>query len=169
MPNNQQPQNIKYAGFWIRFAASLFDTLFLAVPIGLIIYTLSGGSWFDMASFGQNIQAALRGDAQNALMLQPTKSLAWELAFEFSILIITAAFWRRWSGATPGKRFVGIKVVDAKSFGEVSMKQAITRSLGYIPALLLLGAGFIIIIFRKDKRGMHDMMADTAVIYNEYH
>ena len=52
-------------------------------------------------------------------------------------------------------------------FKDISNKQAITRSLGYIPSTLLLGLGFLIIIFRKDKRSLHDLLANTAVIHTK--
>jgi uncharacterized RDD family membrane protein YckC len=156
---------IRYAGFWIRFLASFLDTLFLAVPIGIIIYLLSGGEWFDFAQYQQNIQAAMAGNASKALGNSPQMSLKWELLFEFSILIATIVFWRRFKGATPGKQFVGIKIVDAKSFKDIDNKQAITRSIGYIPSTLFFLLGFIMVAFRDDKRSLHDLLANTCVIY----
>jgi uncharacterized RDD family membrane protein YckC len=62
---------------------------------------------------------------------------------------------------------VHIKVVDAKSFKDITNKQAITRSLGYIPSTLLFGVGFLMVAFRKDKRALHDLLASSAVIYDE--
>jgi len=154
----------RYAGFWIRFVASFFDTLFLALPVGIIIYFLSDGNWFDFTQYQQNIQMAISGNAR-ALDSQPQTSMQWELLFEFSVLVVTMIFWKRWKGATPGKKFVHIKVVDAKSFEDIDNKQAITRSLGYIPSTFLFLLGFIMVAFRKDKRSLHDILARTAVIY----
>ena len=157
---------VKYAGFWIRFFASLMDTLFLALPVGIVIYLLSGGDWFDLSQFQQNMAYAMSGNAEKALLNQPPKSLRWELLFEFSVLIVTLIFWRRWQGATPGKKFFRVKIVDAKSFEEIDNKQAITRSLGYIASTLVLLIGFFMVAFRDDKRGLHDLLAGTAVIYD---
>ncbi len=157
---------VKYAGFWIRFFASLMDTLFLALPVGIVIYLLSGGDWFDLSQFQQNMAYAMSGNAEKALLNQPPKSLRWELLFEFSVLIVTLIFWRRWQGATPGKKFFRVKIVDAKSFEEIDNKQAITRSFGYIASTLVLLMGFFMVAFRDDKRGLHDLLAGTAVIYD---
>jgi len=154
----------KPAGFWIRFVASFLDTLFLALPIAIVIYFLSDGNWFDFALYQQNLQMAMSGNA-HALDSQPQTSMQWELLFEFSVLVVTILFWNKWRGATPGKKFVHIKIVDAQTFEDISNKQAITRSLGYIPSTLLFGLGFIVVIFRKDKRALHDLIASTAVIY----
>jgi len=160
-------KEVRYAGFWVRFVASFFDTLFLALPVAVVIYFLSDGNWFDFSQYQQNINYAMSGNAQKALANQPQTSMKWELIFEISVLFVTMLFWKRWRGATPGKKFVNIKIVDAKTFQDIDNKQAITRSLGYIVSTLTLLIGFIIVAFRKDKRGFHDLLAGTVVIYDD--
>ena len=157
---------VRYAGFWIRFIASFLDTIFLALPVGIVIYFLSGGEWFDFTQYQQNIQMAMVGNA-HAIDNQPQTSLTWEIIFEISVLVVTVIFWDRWRGATPGKKLLHIKVVDAKTLDDITNKQAITRSLGYIPSTLLFCAGFLMVLFRKDKKAMHDLLADTAVVYED--
>jgi uncharacterized RDD family membrane protein YckC len=159
-------KNIKYAGFWIRFVASFLDTIFLAMPIAVVIYLLSDGNWFDFSIYQQNMQMAMSGNI-NALHNQPPTSLKWELVFEIAVLVITILFWKRWRGATPGKKFVHIKVVDSKTFEDINNKQAITRSFGYIVSTFVFLIGFIMVGIRKDKRGLHDLLAQTSVIYDE--
>ena len=156
---------VRYAGFWIRFIASFLDALFLALPLGIFIYFISGGQWFDFAQYQQNIQMAMSGNL-HALDQQPHTSFKWELVFEFSVLITTILFWDNWRGATPGKKFMHIKIVDAKTFGDITNKQAIIRSLSYILSIFFF-IGFLMIAFRKDKRALHDLFAGTAVIYTD--
>lgn len=155
---------VKYAGFWLRFIASFVDTIVLALPVGAVIYFLSDGNWFDFSQYQQNMQAAMAGNAQLALTNSPTTSMKWELLFEFAVLVVTVIFWRRWRGATPGKHFVHIKIVDAKTFEDIDNKQAITRSIGYIVSTIPFLLGFIMVAFRKDKRALHDLLAGTVVI-----
>jgi uncharacterized RDD family membrane protein YckC len=159
-------KTIKYAGFWIRFFASLADTLFLALPIGVLIYFISDGNWFDFMQYKENIEMAMSANL-HALDKQPEISYKWELIFEISVFVVTILFWKRYKGATPGKKFFHIKIVDAKTFQDIDNKQAITRSLGYIPSLLILGVGFFMVGFRRDKRALHDLLGHTAVIYDE--
>jgi len=159
--------DIRYAGFWIRFLASFLDTLFLALPVAIVIYFLSDGNWFDFSQYQQNMQYAMSGNASKALASQPQMSIKWELLFEVSVLLVTVLFWRRWKGATPGKKFVHIKIVDASTFDDIDNKQAITRSFGYIVSTFALLIGFIMVAFRKDKRGLHDLLAGTSVIYSD--
>ena len=157
---------VKYAGFWIRFLASLIDTFVLALPLAIIVYMISGGDWFDFEQYQQNIAYAMRGNPQ-ALNSQPQTSFKWELLFEISTLLVTLLFWEKFKGATPGKKFVHIKIVDAKTFQDIDNKQAITRSIGYIVSTLPFLLGFFLALFRKDKRTVHDLLAKTAVIYDE--
>ena len=160
---------VRYAGFWIRFVASFLDTLFLALPVAIVIYFLSDGNWFDFVQYQQNIAYAMSGNADKALASQPQTSLKWERLFEISVLVVTVIFWKKWRGATPGKKFVHIKIVDAKTFENIDNKQAITRSFGYIVSTMLFLVGFIMVAFRKDKRGLHDMLASTVVVYDTPH
>jgi len=157
---------VRYAGFWIRFVASFADTIFLALPVAIVIYFLSDGNWFDFSQYQQNIQMAMSGNT-NALNSQPQTSLKWELFFEVSVLVVTMIFWKKWRGATPGKKLVHIKIVDSKTFQDIDNKQAITRSVGYIASTLSFLIGFIMVAFRKDKRGLHDLLAGTVVIYDK--
>ena len=158
---------VKFAGFWIRFIASFADTVFLALPLALVIYFLSDGNWFDFSLYLQNLQYAMSGNAIKALQTQPQMSLKWELLFEVSVLMVTMIFWKRWRGATPGKKFVHIKIVDAKTFQDITNTQAITRSVGYIASTFAFLIGFIMVAFRDDKRALHDILAGTIVIYDE--
>jgi uncharacterized RDD family membrane protein YckC len=157
---------VRYAGFSIRLIASIIDTFILALPIGVVIYFLSDGNWFNFSSYQQSLNLALAGNP-NALTLKTDTSMKWELLFELSVLIVTVLFWEKFKGTTPGKKFVGIKIVDAKTLQDISNIQAITRSIGYIASSLIIGIGFLMIAFRKDKRALHDLLADTLVIYDK--
>jgi len=158
---------VKYAGFWVRFVASFLDTLFLALPVAIVIYFLSDGNWFDFSLYQQNIAYAMSGNATKALASQPQMSMKWELLFEVAVLLVTIIFWRKWRGATPGKKFVHIKIVDAKTLQDIDNKQAVTRSFGYIASTFAFLIGFIMVGLRSDKRGLHDLLAGTVVVYDE--
>lgn len=155
---------VRYAGFFTRFVASLLDTLIIALPVGGVVYVLSGGNWFDFSGYMNAILLAQQGDI-TALDHLPKTTFSWEIVFEISVLAITIIFWNKWRGATPGKKIVGIAIVDAKTFKDISNTQALTRSLGYIPSTFLFGLGFFMVIIRSDKRALHDLLADTAVIH----
>ena len=68
-----------------------------------------------------------------------------------------------WS-VTLGKLMFGLEVVRSDR-SKVGIGRAFCRSLLYYVSLLILGIGFLMIAFRSDKRGLHDLICDTKVVY----
>jgi uncharacterized RDD family membrane protein YckC len=75
-------------------------------------------------------------------------------------LVLTKAY-----GQTYGKKWLGIKVVriDGKplTYWGVFLREV----LGKFASTLILGIGFFMAAFRKDKRALHDLAAKTIVVY----
>jgi len=168
--NSSTTQNngaIKYAGFWVRFLATWIDMAIFVLPIGFVIYVISGGNLVDFSSFSQSIAYAQEGKTLESLQHMPRASAKWEPIFELLIAAVTILFWKKWAGATPGKKLLGIYVVDAKTHGEINNKQAIIRYISYIISTIPLAIGFIMVAFHKQKRSLHDILADTLVIYKK--
>ena len=159
-------KQVVYAGFSVRAVASFLDIFFLALPLGIFVQVASGGAWFDVDSYVKSLELASQGDPRAVLIQRESISKEWEIVFEILTLIITVVFWKKWRGATPGKKIMKIKIVDAKTFKDITNKQAIIRSVGYIPSDLFFGLGFFMVILRKDKIAFHDLLANTAVIYD---
>ena len=157
---------VKYAGFMVRVIASFLDTLFLALPVAVVIYFLSDGNWFDFSQYQQNLKMAMSGNS-NALNNLPKTDKTWEMINLIITITITMIFWKKYKGATPGKKFCKIRIVDAQTFNEVNNQQALTRIIGMFVSIFTLGIGFIMVAFRDDKRGLHDLLAGTVVIYEE--
>ena len=158
---------VRYAGFWIRFLASIVDTVILALPLILVVYILSGGEWFDFLKMHQGVEYANSGEAMNALKSAKAVQMKWEMVFELLMAAVIIIFWKRWAGATPGKRLLGIHVVDFKTGLKISNSQAVVRYIGYIASSIILMIGFLMVAFRRDKRALHDLMAGTAVVYKK--
>lgn len=78
-------------------------------------------------------------------------------------LVSSAGFWIA-DGATPGKMLFGLKVrmIDGRPVEPVA---AVIRYFAYLASGLLLGIGFIVMLFSEERRGLHDMIANTIVIY----
>jgi uncharacterized RDD family membrane protein YckC len=75
---------------------------------------------------------------------------------------VHVVLWRR-GGQTPGKKFAGIKVVDAKTLENASYLQLIVRFLGYFLTFITLN-GLFILFLRQDKKALHDLLSATTVI-----
>lgn len=154
----------RYAGFLVRLMASLLDTFFIALPLGIIVYLLSDGAWMNLDQFSQALEMARYGNVE-ALQHRPQPQMQWELVFELLMAVVIIIFWKRWAGATPGKKMMGIEVVSMEGSQELSNKQMIIRYFGYIVSTIPFLIGFFMVAFRSDKRALHDLLAGTAVIY----
>ncbi len=73
-------------------------------------------------------------------------------------------FWHKFQ-ASPGKLILKLKIVDEATMEKPTFLQLILRIMGIVISLPLLGIGFIMCIFNKEKRCLHDFMAKTKVIH----
>ncbi|MCK6258367.1 RDD family protein [Fictibacillus sp. KIGAM418] len=134
----QQP-----AGFWIRFGASILDGLIIGIPLSLIGYLFSGdfvsedpgGDWF------MNV-----------------------VSFLYALLLPIY-----WNGYVVGKRICGIRIIKADG-SKLGIGAMVLRVLvGGLIYGLTLGIALIVSAFmvgiRKDKRGIHDLIAGTYVTH----
>ena len=138
-------QNYIYAGFWMRFGATIIDSILLAIitiPLSLAVY---GKKFFLSTSF----------------ILGPADFMInWILP---AIAIIL--FWM-YRSATPGKFWLNMRIINAKTGGKISIGQSIVRYLGYFVSFIPLLLGYIWVAFDKRKQSWHDKMAGTLVIIN---
>lgn len=130
----------KLAGFWIRLAAYLVDSLVLLVPGFFIVYY-----------FGTDPSVAGISQAQFVNFAVGT----------FYVVVGWSTF-----GTTLGKRIFNLYVVrpDGSMPGAA---RALYRQLATIVSVLMLFLGYIMIAVRPDKRASHDIIADTYVIIRD--
>ena len=68
------------------------------------------------------------------------------------------------SGRTIGKYFMGIRVVRADG-RPLSAARAFVRTVAYVVSLVPLFAGFVWVLFDRDRRAWHDHIAGSRVVY----
>lgn len=78
---------------------------------------------------------------------------------------VFAAFWAL-VGQTPGMRLLSIHL-DANGSREIGLRRALRRLLAIPLALLPAGLGFLAILLSPTRRGWHDRLAGTTVVYDE--
>lgn len=133
-----------YAGFWVRFAASLIDTVLLLAIITPVLLMIYGKEYFQSSTL-------IKGPADFFLN--------WIFP-----LIAVVVFWMTES-ATPGKMLFHLKIVDAYSGNKPTPIQLILRYLAYYISAIPFCLGFFWVAFDKRKQGWHDKIAGTVVIY----
>ena len=138
---------IRYAGFWIRVAAAIIDSILWGVITLPILIAIYGTDWL----LGEHPVFTIHG--------------IWELLLSYVLpAIVVIVFWVCKS-ATPGKMMTRIQVVDAETGNKLSTGQCIGRYLAYYPAMIPLFLGLIWVAFDKRKQGWHDKLAKTLVIH----
>lgn len=144
---------MRYAGFWIRFAARFLDGLIIVVPMIIVLAIV-------MVSVFHNIAGR-----------QPTATAAmfpfFQLFFQAGFLLIKMAyeiFFIGKYGATPGKMACGLRVVTSDG-GTVSYARAAGRFFAMMLSGLTCYIGFIIAAFDGQKRALHDHICNTRVVY----
>ncbi len=135
-------KEVKYAGFWSRFLATIIDSIWLYGIIYTLLWILLGESMFD-------------ADASYTIT---------QFTFEWLIpLVVVMAFWITKS-ATPGKMILKMKIVDAETYEKVSGIRLFIRYLAYFASIIPLFLGFLWIAWDKKKQGWHDKIAKTVII-----
>jgi uncharacterized RDD family membrane protein YckC len=88
--------------------------------------------------------------------------LAQFLQFAVGFTYSTVMLWKY--SATVGMFAGGLRVVNADG-SSISYAKAVGRYFAYILNFFTFGIGFIMIAFDKEKRGLHDVICNTRVVY----
>lgn len=136
------------AGFVIRLGAYMIDAviLFVAVFVVMIPFTVLSmliGSKIGIIGVLLSLIGWLLGMAVGVgYLLVP-----WALV-----------------GRSPGKRFLGLKIVAEDGAESLGYLKAALRMVGYSISGMVFCAGFIMVAFTKDNKGLHDLIAGTRVV-----
>ena len=152
----QTPENVAFgyqvAGIGSRFLATLVDTLLILllqiVVIMVLLLVLSG---FDL--LGQTMAAWVF-----AVLGIVGFMFFWGYYIFFEML---------WNGQTPGKRWVGLRVIRADGTPitlSESFIRNLTRLIDFLPAAY--GIGIISMFLDKQSRRLGDLAAGTLVVHD---
>jgi uncharacterized RDD family membrane protein YckC len=81
----------------------------------------------------------------------------------YGLPIVYEGFFLAGSGQTPGKKWLGLKVVNPDG-SDITTGQAWGRALGKTVINMCFGIGYLPALFTKEKTCVHDMLAKTRVI-----
>ncbi|ANB55781.1 RDD family protein [Anoxybacillus sp. B7M1] len=135
---------IRYAGFWMRFWAYLFDLLIIGSINRLIVYPFF--QWLHLSS-------------EETSMFSPI-AVATAVTFYAYFVLMTKYFQQ-----TLGKMVFGLKVVNLNDRPLTWLTVLFREVVGKFISKFILFIGFLFVAFSKKKQGLHDQIADTTVIH----
>ena len=105
-----------------------------------------------------------------SIILAPLPEVHTIIFKELAYLIISIIYYTIFTSsnkcATLGKLIMNIKVVNEK-MEKLSLAHSFARSFSYYFSYITFGIGFIMILFTKQNRALHDSISNTYVIYNK--
>lgn len=93
-------------------------------------------------------------------VLLPIPILGMVLFFAYMICMLN------FKQATLGKMAVGLKVTTSSGEKPEIGKIILRETIGKIVSGIILYVGFLMVAFTKKKQGLHDMIADTVVVWD---
>ena len=140
------PDELRVAGFWLRFCALFIDNILLQVVSGSINISLGVPIWGMDPDNPPNF----------ALM-------AVGMILGFAITITYETWMVGKFGATLGKMALGLRVVQPDGT-PITYLRSFARYWAKILSQIACYIGFIMVAFDDEKRGLHDRICETRVI-----
>jgi uncharacterized RDD family membrane protein YckC len=142
------------AGFWRRFFSFFLDLAL--VNLIYFLFLLIG-------------MVAVQMGLSRADLDRPSEDLILSLASSYFILWVVIFFiyftlFGYLGGQTPAKMLYGIQV-RSTTLDSLTWGQAIRRAIGYFLSSLFFSAGFLLMLFNRNHRALHDFIAGTRVIH----
>ncbi len=135
----------QYAGFWLRFIASVIDTICIMIVILPILYWINGNLAY--------------------LVTPQTEPLGFvDIILNYLFPPVAIILFWLYRSATPGKMMLGLRIIRVDGQRKLTPLQSIGRYLGYYVSMLPLFLGFFWVAFDDKKQGWHDKLAGTIVI-----
>ncbi len=135
------------AGFWIRVAANLIDSMIFGLGFG-ILFAVAFGLMFVLP-------AELAMAVYGLLVFAASIGLVFLLYFYFPAI----------KGQTPGKKLLGLWIYsDETPPGRgLGYGKAFLRFVGHLVCQFTFSIGYLMVAFTSKKQGLHDLIAKTYV------
>ncbi len=131
-------------------------TRFIAFVIDLVVIGIS------FAIGGQVVEFVM-----SVLLREPVRLAAAPQVSTIALIVWAFLYWTftlNASGQTLGMSLLGVRAVAADG-GRLDRRHVIVRVLAFPFSFLLLGFGFVLILLRRDRRALHDLIARSCVVY----
>ena len=144
-------QEYGYAGFWVRLAAYVLDSVVVFFALLVVRLAVSGV----MAAAKDTVLAG------NLLFQYNLKDIVLYVSEALYFILCTY-----YTGTTLGKKAMNLRVVRADGGEKLGLFTVVYReTVGRFLCSVIMGAGYLMAGIDKEKRGLHDILCDTRVIY----
>lgn len=145
--------NLEYAGFWVRLAAYVIDSV--VVFAGLLIVRLIFAG-ISLAG----------GDAITGTDILFHYSLKDIVLYGLKVLYFISFTYL--TGTTLGKKAMNLRVISKDQGEKLTLLNVVYReTVGRFLCSLPVNIGYIVAGIDPEKRGFHDMLCDTRVVYQK--
>lgn len=151
-----------YIGFFKRAIAFVIDNLLISIPPLIICVPLAA---MQAHVWGQLPQGETQQIAQSGMLL--ILYVFWQLLSLITFWLYNAFFESSSKQATLGKMLLRIKVVGENG-KRISFWRATGRAFGKVLSYLTFYIGFVMAGCTKRNRALHDMIAQTYVVRQDF-
>jgi uncharacterized RDD family membrane protein YckC len=137
----QNKSALPFATNFQKTKAAITDSFMLLMPVMYIVFYL--------------VMDGREDFAQHRLM-------GW-IYILVPFIIIQSLFMYYGDGQTPGYKNYNLKVVDINTHKKPPLFSILFRNIAMLLSITTI-FGWLMMFFRKDKRGLHDILSNTAVI-----
>ena len=146
---------LDFAGFGLRLGAYLIDIIPLVIISFITLYIYVGPELFS----DKNMRVAMEINTIGDIPLRVgVRYLSFFMWIVYCVIMEASS-----SGGTYGKRLMGIKVTDENG-NPLTIGKSILRNVTKIISYIIVGLGFLWVLFNKKRRGWHDIISRTYVI-----
>lgn len=149
MQNNMDNQ--VNAGFFVRLAAYVIDSVIVGIALAIFVQL---PIWISTLAAPENFLV------KDFIFKYSVKDIVIYILGSLYFIVLTYK-----SGETIGKKVLHIKVVSTEDRKLTLFEVIYRETVGKFLSELIVCAGFFMIGIHKEKRGLHDLLADTKVIY----
>lgn len=135
---------MKPAGFWIRAAAFLIDFLLI-----------------------NSIEFGVMYGSSRLMGLDPFTEQIWDLILTLIAYGSYYGIYQVRAQTSVGKKLLKLRILDSRTGGAFSRTQSLGRTAAYLVSAIVLGCGFLMVLFHPEKRSLHDLLGRTLVVHDE--
>ena len=151
--------NWRYAGFWRRSVAHLIDWTLLEVLTWAVQLSILYAGYLVSSRLNPEFAIPPFMDAFSSFWVQ-----VWNAVLYSAFALLWFMEWPARFGTTPGKKVVGVKVIDTTTGKIPTRNQLMKRTLAYGLSYAPIGLGFLMAAFHPEKAALHELVSRTRSV-----